>query len=116
MRTNAHDISPKTINSAVIRPRSYETARAAGMRDANDPYRAAASWDEARGHVIAVRFLNRYGASISAHLWSPLPVGGMMTTGPLPTVVLIPGACGPGVCEEFYWWAAEDLAENGYWS
>jgi dienelactone hydrolase len=70
-----------------------------------DPYRAPELWAPKRGRVLAVRYRNRYGAAISAHLWAPRGAGRY------PAVIFINGA---GDAEEEYWAFAEDLAEHGY--
>jgi len=70
-----------------------------------DPYRAPEVWAPARGRVWGVSYPNRYGARISAHVWSP------RRAGHYPGVVVVNGA---GDSEEEYWSFAQDLAEHGY--
>jgi pimeloyl-ACP methyl ester carboxylesterase len=72
-----------------------------------DPYRAPERWAPGRGRVMAVQYPNRYGATISAHLWAPRRAD----KGPYPAVVFVNGA---GEAEEHYWSFAQDLAEHGY--
>lgn len=65
------------------------------------------------GHVgvrLAVRWVNRNGATIAGHLWAPFPAG--TAPAPLPGVVIVPGDT--QAPERAYWWAAEMLAEHGY--
>jgi LPXTG-motif cell wall-anchored protein len=81
-----------------------------------DPYRAPERWAPERGRVIALRYPNRYGAMISAHLWAPPapfvdPVTRQRHRGPYPAVIVINGS---GDTEEEYWSFAEDLAEHGH--
>jgi dienelactone hydrolase len=56
-----------------------------------------------------VRFVNRNGALLSAHLW--LPPASVRLEGRLPTVVFVSGDLAP---ETFYWFAAAAFARAGY--
>lgn len=75
--------------------------------DNPDPYRAPELWAPGRGRVLAVRYPNRYGAMISAHLWAPRRTSHAGD----PAVIVINAA---GEAEEAYWAFAQDLAEHGY--
>jgi len=73
-----------------------------------DPYRAPERWAPARGRVWPVAYDNRYGASISGHVWAPKSGA---PGSPHPTVVMVNGGGAP---EQQYWAFAQDLAEHGY--
>ncbi len=59
--------------------------------------------------VRAVRYVNRNGATISAHLWAPL--SRRRHAHRLPAVLIVNGDL---ASEEIYWYAAEVLARHGY--
>lgn len=61
------------------------------------------------GIVRPVHYVNRNGATISAHLWAPLPA--RSPAKPLPVVVIVGGDL---ASEQVYWYAAEALARSGY--
>ena len=81
----------------------------------HDPYRL--NWSPARGERMDTSFINRYGAKLIVNFWSPkLPykdrISGRVTQGPLPTLLLIPGA--GYTTAILYEGLAQQLAENGY--
>ncbi|MDX6666955.1 MAG: hypothetical protein QOK04_335, partial [Solirubrobacteraceae bacterium] len=59
------------------------------------------------GHSIPVLFTAADGATLSGHVWAT-------RTGPRrrPTIVIATGSLGSP--EQFYWWAAQTLAKDGY--
>jgi hypothetical protein len=69
-----------------------------------------ADWGKHSGVSVAVAWVNRNGATISGHLWAPLPEEG--ATALLPGIVVTTGDT--QAPEEIYWWAAEVLAAHGY--
>jgi hypothetical protein len=76
-----------------------------------DPYRypGVDPWYGTIGEVTPVNFYDAQGARLSARVWAPLgaPAG---TT--FPGVVIINGSV--QAPETLYWWAAQQLVENGY--
>lgn len=81
-----------------------------------DPYRRLEAWDGIRGHVTAISFENRYGATLRGELWSPRTsfkdaVSGRTDDGPFPAVVLVSAY---GFDRFRYRAFAQGLAEAGY--
>jgi dienelactone hydrolase len=68
-------------------------------------------WGETQGIVREVLFTNRNGATVSGHLWAPLPLERRKPRR-LPGVVITNGSV--QAPEEVYWWAAQTLAQHGY--
>jgi dienelactone hydrolase len=68
-------------------------------------------WGEKDGIVREVLWTNRNGATVSGHLWAPLPAD-RGTPRRLPGVVITNGSV--QAPEEAYWWAAQTLAQHGY--
>jgi dienelactone hydrolase len=66
-------------------------------------------WGGLNGVVRPIRYVNRNGATISGHLWGPLPAHRRSPR--LPAVLLVNGDLAP---EQVYWYAAEVLARHGY--
>lgn len=58
-----------------------------------------------------IQFVNRDGATIVGHLWAPQGEDGELPPGKLPGIVLSNGFEFP---EEYYWHAAQVLAQSGY--
>lgn len=75
-----------------------------------DPYRL--DWAaQGRGRVHPVSWENRYGVSISGHLWAPPGTAGSAADPALPAVLVVNG--GEGI-EQQYLGLAQGLAEAGY--
>ena len=67
-------------------------------------------WGGRYGLSWAVQFVTRNGASISGHVWAPLPKTGRIRK--LPAVEITNGSV--QAPEEVYWYAAQTLARHGY--
>ena len=67
-------------------------------------------WGGRYGVVRPVRFVNRNGALISAHLWAPLPRRHERVKR-MPAVVIVVGDL---ASEEIYWYLAQAIARSGY--
>ncbi|MBI2168694.1 MAG: hypothetical protein HYU28_04215 [Actinobacteria bacterium] len=85
--------------------------------DVGDPLRLHWHDERKRGIRSDVEYENRYGARLTGHVWAPKvpftdPVTGQVSNGPFPAVVITTGSI--QAPEEFYWWAAQGLAEAGY--
>ena len=76
--------------------------------DVGDPFRL--HWHDRLGRGIRadIEYRNRYGARITGHVFAPRLTG----NDPLPGIVITTGSI--QAPEEFYWWAAQGLAEAGY--
>lgn len=78
--------------------------------DVGDPMRLHWHDELLRGVRADVEYGNRHGARITGHVWAPKL--GASSAGPFPGIVITTGSI--QAPEEFYWWAAQGLAEAGY--
>ena len=79
---------------------------------AADPFRTLQRWtDQGRGRVAPVKFRALDGATLRGHVFLP-PESVPKPRGGYPGVVITDGSV--QAYEELYFWAAEDLAANGY--
>jgi len=81
-------------------------------RIGHDPYRVG--WEETRGEILDVAFPNRYGATLRGRLFAPRGA-----SGPLATVLFVPGRFNPGAASPFTGFAnyenlLQSLAESGF--
>src|SRR4051812_9134999 len=92
-------------------PRGGFTTLIPGSRAA-DPFRTVKRWTEAGlGRVAPVRFKALDGATLRGHVFAP-PASVPEPKDGYPGVVITDGSV--QAYEELYYWAAEDLAANGY--
>ena len=92
-------------------PRGGITTLVPGSRAA-DPFRTIARWEEAeRGTVTRVEFPFENGATLRGYVFEP-PASVPEPAGGFPGVVITDGSI-QGY-QHLYFWAAEDLASNGY--
>lgn len=92
-------------------PRGGITTLIPGSRGA-DGFRTLERWEAAgRGTVTAVAFKGSNGATLRGHVFEP-PPRVPKPAGGYPGVVITDGSV--QAYEELYYWAAEDLAANGY--
>src|SRR5581483_9970044 len=79
---------------------------------AADPFRTLARWTEqGRGTATPIKFLADDGAQLRGHIFMP-PESVPRPRGGYPGVVITDGSV--QAYENLYFWAAEDLAANGY--
>jgi dienelactone hydrolase len=92
-------------------PRGGFTTLVPGSRAA-DPFRTIKRWtDQGRGRVQAVSFKAADGATLRGHVFMP-PRSMPEPRRGFPGVVITDGSV--QAYQELYYWAAEDLASNGY--
>jgi dienelactone hydrolase len=92
-------------------PRGGFTTLIPGSRAA-DPFRTIKRWtDQGRGRVQAVTFKAADGATLRGHVFMP-PSSMKRPKKGFPGVVITDGSI--QAYQELYYWAAEDLASNGY--
>ncbi|MCW2966488.1 MAG: Alpha/beta hydrolase family protein, partial [Solirubrobacteraceae bacterium] len=92
-------------------PRGGITTLVPGSKAA-DPFRTLKRWTEqGRGRVEPVAFKSLDGATLRGHVFLP-PESVKRPKGGYPGVVITDGSV--QAYEELYFWAAEDLASNGY--
>jgi dienelactone hydrolase len=92
-------------------PRGGITTLIPGSKSA-DPFRTVKRWREAgRGRVAPVKFPSLNGSTLRGHVWMP-PARVKKPKKGFPGVVITDGSV--QAYEELYFWAAEDLASNGY--
>lgn len=92
-------------------PRGGITTLIPGSKGA-DPFRSVQRWTEqGRGRVAPVSFPAADGATLRGHVFAPPPSVPRPKDG-YPGVVITDGSV--QAYEELYYWAAEDLAANGY--
>src|SRR3954469_7025394 len=79
---------------------------------AADPFRTIKRWTEAgRGRVVPVKFASLNGSQLRGHIFFP-PASAPKPKAGYPGVVITDGSV--QAFENLYFWAAEDLAEQGY--
>lgn len=76
--------------------------------DVGDPFRLHWHDELNRGIRADIEYRNRDGARITGHVWAPHFGAGQT----FPGIVITTGSI--QAPEEFYWWAAQGLAEAGY--
>ena len=92
-------------------PRGGITTLVPGSRAA-DPFRTLKRWTEAgRGYVTPVEFDSQNGSTLRGHVFEP-PASLERPDSGFPGVVITDGSV--QAYEELYYWAAQDLAANGY--
>ena len=92
-------------------PRGGITTLVPGAKSA-DPFRTVRRWTEAGlGRVAPVKFPSLNGSTLRGHVWMP-PASVKRPKRGFPGVVITDGSV-QGY-EELYFWAAQDLASNGY--
>src|SRR3954451_12271115 len=92
-------------------PRGGVTTLVPGSKSA-DPFRTLKRWTEqGRGRVAPVSFKALDGATLRGHVFIP-PASVPRPKSGYPGVVITDGSV--QAFEELYYWAAEDLASNGY--
>jgi dienelactone hydrolase len=92
-------------------PRGGITTLVPGAKSA-DPFRTVKRWTEAGlGRVEPVKFASLNGSTLRGHVWMP-PASVSKPKRGFPGVVITDGSV-QGY-EELYFWAAQDLASNGY--
>ena len=92
-------------------PRGGITTLVPGAKSA-DPFRTVKRWTQAGlGRVAPVKFVAQNGSTLRGHVWMP-PKSVKKPKRGWPGVVITDGSV-QGY-EELYFWAAQDLASNGY--